>query len=60
MENDLLGINDIIALLGIGRNSAYKLLKSKAIPSIKLGKRHMVRRCDLANYINNQFISQAE
>ena len=60
MEKDLLDINDITALLGIGRNSAYKLLRSKTIPSIKLGKRCMVRRCDLANYINNQFITQTE
>lgn len=53
MSKDLLTIDDLCQKLGIGRNSAYKLINSKEIKSTKIGKRHIIRRQDL-----NQYISQ--
>ena len=55
---DLLGINDITKLLGIGRNTAYKLIGSGELPSIRLGRKRWVRLCDINEYINNKFEKQ--
>lgn len=55
---DLLGINDITKLLGIGRNTAYKLIKSGELPSIRLGRKRLVRLSDINEYINEKFEKQ--
>ena len=55
---DLLGINDITKLLGIGRNTAYKLINSGELPSIRLGRKLRVRLSDINEYINDKFDSQ--
>ena len=55
---DLLGINDITKLLGIGRNTAYKLINSGELPSIRLGRKRRVRLSDINEYINDKFDSQ--
>lgn len=55
---DLLGISDITELLGIGRNTAYKLINSGELPSIRLGRKRLVRLSDINEYINNKFEKQ--
>lgn len=54
MTTDLLSIDDLAKTLKIGRNTAYKLMKQE-IPSIKIGKRKMVRQQDVNTYINKKF-----
>ena len=49
MSKKLLNIEDICNLLGIGKNTAYQLVKS--IPHIKIGRRILVREDDLEKYI---------
>lgn len=52
MNKNLLTIEDICQELGIGRSTAYKLLKKKKIKSCKIGSRLIVRREELRRYIN--------
>lgn len=42
--NDVVKINDLIKMLGIGRNTAYKLVKTNAIPSIRIGRKHYITK----------------
>lgn len=42
--NDVVKINDLIKMLGIGRNTAYKLVKTNAIPSIRIGRKHYIAK----------------
>ena len=49
MINDLMTIEEICSSLGIGKNSAYKLVK--AMRSVKIGRRLMVPRADVDQYI---------
>ena len=51
MNKDLLTVNDICGELGIGKTSAYKLIKTKKIKSGKIGQKILVRRKDLESYI---------
>ena len=46
---DILTVSDIQRALGIGRNTAYKLLKSKQIKSIRIGNKYKIpKRCLIA------------
>ena len=54
MNKDLLTIEDVCRELGIGRNTAYKLLKKKKIKSCKIGARLIVKRQELERYIEKQ------
>ena len=47
----LLSAEDLARELGIGRTSAYSLLWSETIPSMKIGRLRKVRREDLEAYI---------
>lgn len=46
---DILTVSDIQQALGIGRNTAYKLLKEKQIKSIRIGNKYKIpKRCLIA------------
>lgn len=46
---DILTVTDIQQALGIGRNTAYKLLKDKQIKSIRIGNKYKIpKRCLIA------------
>jgi len=54
MNKNLCTVEDICKELGIGKNSAYKLLKQKKIKSCKLGARLVVKRSELEKYIESK------
>ena len=54
MNENLLTIDDICHELGIGKSTAYKLLKSKKIKSCKIGSRLIVKKSVLKRYIDKQ------
>lgn len=52
MNEKLLTIEELCKELGIGRSKAYQLLKDKQIPSGKIGRRILIRRSDMEQYID--------
>ena len=54
MNQNLLTVEDICQELGIGRSTAYKLLKKKKMKSSKMGARLVVKREELERYIERQ------
>lgn len=52
MNENLLTIEELCKELGIGRSKAYQLLKDKQIPSGKIGRRILIRRSDVDQYID--------
>lgn len=57
MNKDLLTVEDVCKELGIGKNTAYGLIKDKKIKSAKVGKRHLVHRAELQKYIASTILS---
>lgn len=53
-EPDILTVPDVIRLLRMGKNTVYKLLKDGAIGSIKQGKKIIVPKVCLVEYLTNQ------
>lgn len=44
METMMLDVKALQSALGIGRETAYNLMRNKAFPSIRIGRRYMVER----------------
>ena len=53
-EPDVLTVPDVIRLLRMGKNTVYKLLKDGAIGSIKQGKKIIVPKVCLVEYLSDQ------
>ena len=46
-----LRVEDLIPILGIGRNTAYELVRSRKIRSIKIGRKIRIPRDAVADYL---------
>lgn len=53
MNSNLLTIEDICHELGIGKTTAYKLLKKEKIKSCKIGSKLVVKKEALEAYIDS-------
>jgi excisionase family DNA binding protein len=53
---DVLTVEQVQEALGIGRNMAYELLKTKKIKSVRLGKNYRIPKPYLIDYIRNETI----
>ena len=49
---DILSVDDLCSALNVGKNTAYKLLNSGTIKSLKIGKVHKIPKIWLIEYIN--------
>lgn len=56
LENysDVLTVDDIMKILHIGRSNVYKLLQLKIIPSIRLGKKYVIPKSLMIDFLNNR------
>ena len=48
----VLRVEDLMSVLGIGRNNAYALLKSNQIRSIRVGTQYRIPRQAVAEYLS--------
>lgn len=51
---DVLTVNDVMNILHIGRNKAYELLRSKVIPSIRIGKKYVIPKNLMIDFLSNR------
>jgi len=51
---DVVNIEDLTQMLGIGKNKAYKLINSGIIKSFKIGKIHKIPKVWIMDYIQMQ------
>ncbi len=49
--NDVVTIEDIMKMLHLGRTTVYELLKSGVIYSVKIGKKYIVPKQSIINFI---------
>lgn len=48
---DVLSVNDVAALLQLGRNNAYKLVQSGKLKSVRIGRTHKISKKSLIDFI---------
>ena len=51
---DILSVKQLCEILDIGKNTAYRLLQSGEIKSIKIGKVYKIPKKEILKYINRQ------
>jgi len=51
MENDLLSVQEVAAVLKIARNTVYELIKRGELKAVKVGKQLRVSRAELGRYL---------
>ena len=50
--DDVLTVSDLQEILSIGRNGVYDLLRTGAIPSIKIGKKYRIPKDAVLHYLS--------
>ena len=48
-----LRVEDLMPILGIGRNTAYELVRSKQIYSVKIGRQMLIPKQALIDYLTS-------
>lgn len=54
-EKVMLGVKDIMKLMGIGRDRAYEIIKKGEFRSIQVGRRYLVHEQVFANWLKGEF-----
>lgn len=52
--NDVVTVDDVMNMLHIGRNNVYKLLNDNSIKSVKVGKRFIIPKRSVINFVTIQ------
>lgn len=50
--NDVVTVDDIMQMLKIGKNTVYDLLRNKKIKSIQLGKKYIIPKRSIIEFLN--------
>lgn len=50
---DVISIDELTEMLGVGKNTAYKLINDNVIKSIHIGRIHKIPKCYVIDYIMN-------
>ena len=48
---DVINVKDLCEILNIGKNTAYKLLKNNDIPNRRLGKKYIIHKFGVIEYL---------
>ena len=50
---DVLNVDQLCKLLHVGRNTAYNLLRSQVIPSVRVGKQYRIPKDKVIQFLNS-------
>lgn len=50
-ESMVLNVQELQVALGIGRDTAYSLMRNRAFPSVRIGNRYMVEKTALTRWL---------
>ena len=54
--NDILTVDDVKKILGIGRNKVYELIESKQVYAIRPGQAYKISKLSLIEYVTGKKI----
>lgn len=52
MSNKLLTVNEVAKILRVSNMTVYRLVKSKQLPAIRVGKNYRIKESDVEEYLN--------
>lgn len=48
---DVVSVDELTKMLGIGKNTAYKLINDKVIKSVQIGRQHKIPKIYIIEYL---------
>ncbi len=57
-ERVMIGVTEIMQMMGIGRNRAYEIIKQKEFPSIKVGRRYLVHKEVFEKWLKGELVTK--
>lgn len=57
---DVLTVNEVCTALHLGKNSVYKLLQSGILQCIKIGKKYIIPKSFLIDFINQNRLTMKQ
>lgn len=51
--NDVLEVQDLCEILGIGKNTAYKILQNNIIPNRRIGRKYIIPKYGVIKYLKS-------
>ena len=51
---DAISVKELQQMLGIGKNLAYELVNKNSIPNVKVGRRIIIAKANVIEYLINQ------
>lgn len=51
---DVLGVRELAAYLGVGKNTAYDLIHSKQIQAVQVGRQYRIRKEAVLEFLNGK------
>lgn len=55
----MMSVEEMAAILGVGRNQAYALLHEKQVPALRFGRRWLVSRRIVERLVNGEAVAAA-
>ena len=52
VSNKLLTVNEVAKILRVSNMTVYRLVKSKQIPAIRVGKNYRIKETDVEKYLD--------
>jgi excisionase family DNA binding protein len=52
VSNQLLTVNEVAKILRVSNMTVYRLVKSRQIPAIRVGKNYRIKENDVDRYLN--------
>ena len=52
--DDVVTVDDVMKMLHLGKNNVYKLLRDNSIKSVKVGKRFIIPKRSVINFVTIQ------
>lgn len=56
--SDILTVKELMDYLAIGKNTAYELLKSNKIKSIRIGRVYKIPKSEVQEYVRRSFTAK--
>lgn len=60
MEKVMIGVDEIMQKMGIGRNRAYDIIRKKELPTIRVGRRYLIHNDVFDSWLRGEYKSKSK
>ncbi len=57
-ERVMIGVTEVMQMMGVGRDRAYEIIKRKEFPSIQVGRRYLVHKEVFEKWLKGELVTK--